>query len=228
MPRGRGRRNRQRGRSMNVNRSNRYNNYKNGFSQLYRDVMFLKSMINVESKYIDTLFSSNTMANGIGNQSLLNGCTTGVTSVTRTGQSIKSKMLRIDIIIAVGATTPVNCRVCIIQDKAANGSTIGIGSIFQAAVDGASDYTTSQRNVATLNARVVFHMDDVFELDTVQNTRKIIRTSIPLKFHTHYNTGTAGTVADISENSLYLLAMSSAGATQPTFKGSIRYEFIDN
>ncbi len=193
-----------------------------------RDLGWLMSVVNVEDKYIDTLFNGNVMTNGIGNQSLLNGVTTGTTSTTRNGQSTKAVRLDIDLIFLVGATSPVMCRFMIIRDKAANGATIGISSIFQAAVDGASNYTTSQYNVATMGARVVILMDRVFKLDTVQFTSIRIRKSIPLNFHTRYNTGTAGTIADISENSLYLLAFSSAGATQPTFTGSVRFLYTDN
>ncbi len=202
--------------------------YGSAFAQLKADVAKLMMFTNTESKYVDTLFNGNTMTNGIGNISLLNGMTQGVTPSTRTGQSIKSMKLILDLICQVGATTPVNCRFLIIQDKGANGATTGVGSIFQAPVDGASDYSTSQRNVATVGYRIVFHCDEIFQLDTVQNTRKVIRKTIPLRFHVAYNTGTAGTVADISENSLYLIALSSAGAGYPTFKGSVRYEYVDN
>jgi hypothetical protein len=193
-----------------------------------RDLGWLLSVVNVETKYIDTLFNANNMSNGIGSQSLLNGCTTGTSGITRNGQSIKALKCIIDLIVNVGTTSPVNCRMILIVDKATNGSTIGINSIFQAAIDGASDYTTSQRNVATVGSRVIFLMDEQFQMDTVQNTAKVIKRVIPLNFHTKFNTGTAGTVADISEYSLYFCAMSSASATPPTFKGSIRFEFTDN
>ncbi len=197
-------------------------------SQLYKDVKWLMSMVNVETKYIDTLFNANTMTNNIGNQSLLNGCTQGNSASTRSGQSTKAVKCILDFIVSVGVTTPVNCRICLILDKASNGSTVGVGSIFQAAVDGASDYTTSQRNVATVGSRILFLYDYAFSLDTVQNTSRVIKSVVKLNFHTKYNTGNAGTIADISENSLYLLCMSNAGATQPTFKGSVRFEFTDN
>lgn len=202
--------------------------YGNAFVQMKRDIGWLLSVINVEYKYIDTLFNANVMTNGIGSQSLLNGCTTGTSASTRTGQSTKAYQIIIDIIVQVGVTTPVNCRLLLVRDKAANGATLGVGSIFQAAVDGANDYTTSQRNVATVGTRIEFCLDMQFQLDTVQNTSKSIKRVIPCGFHTRYNTGTAGTVADISENSLYWCAMSSAGATQPTFKGSIRFQYTDN
>lgn len=232
MPYGRGRyRNKRGGRRMvRTTRANDLGNnvYYKAYSQMRRDLGWLMSVVNVETKYIDTLFNANTMTNGIGNQSLLNGCQQGNTGSTRSGQSVKSQKVIMDFICAVGVTTPVNCRVCLIQDKAANGAAITASNVFQAAVDGASDYSTAQRNVATVGSRVVFHYDFMFQLDTVQNTSRVIRTTIPLKFHTKYNTGNAGGVADISENSLYLLCLSSAGATQPTFKGSVRYEFTDN
>ncbi len=202
--------------------------YGGAYAQMKRDIGWLLSVVNVEEKYIDTLFNGNTMTNAIGSQSLLNGVTTGNTSTTRNGQSTKCTKIIIDIIAQVGVTTPVNCRFLLIKDSAANGATIGVNSIFQAAVDGASDYTTSQRNVATVGVRVQFMLDTFFQLDTVQNTSKRIKQVINCNFHTRYNTGNAGTVADISENSVYWCGMSSAAATQPTFKGSIRFLFTDN
>lgn len=206
----------------------RMSTYGNAFSQMKRDLGWLLSVVNVEDKYLDTLFNANTVSNGIGNQSLLNGCTTGNSAVTRNGQSTKAVRVDVDIIVSVGVTTPVYCRFLLIKDKAANGSTIGIGSIFQAAVDGANNYTTSQYNVATIGARVNVLADIVFQLDTVQNTSRKIKRTIPLNFHTRYNTGTGGGIADISENSFYLLFMSNAAATQPTFTGSARFSFTDN
>ncbi len=206
----------------------RSNVYGGALMQMRRDLGWLMSVVNVEDKYIDTLFNANVMSNGIGNQSLLNGCTTGNSAVTRNGQSTKAVRCELDFICNVGATTPVMCRVMLIRDRAANAATIGIASIMQAAVDGANNYTTSQYNVATIGARVVILLDMVFQLDTVQFTARRIRRTIPLNFHTRYNTGTGGGIADISENSLYLLCFSSAGATQPTFTGSVRFLFTDN
>lgn len=202
--------------------------YGSAYSQLKRDIGWLMSVVNVENKYIDTLFNGNNMTNGLGSQSLLNGTTTGTTSVTRNGQSTKAIKVIIDLIASVGATTPVYCRLILIRDSAANAATISVGNIFQAAVDGANNYTTSQRKVDTVGSRVHFYLDEQFQLDSVQNTSRRVKTVIKLGFHTRYNTGNAGTVADISENSLYWCAMSSAGATPPTFTGSIRFLFTDN
>jgi hypothetical protein len=230
-PRGRksrGNKGKKSNRSLGSQVDSRIGVYGKAFSQMKRDLGWVMSVINVEEKYIDTLFNANAMTNAIGSQSLLNGCVTGNTSVTRNGQSTKAAKVIIDLVCRIGVTTPAMCRFLLILDKATNGATIGIASIFQAAVDGASDYTTSQRNVATVGTRVVFLYDIQFQLDTVQNTNRRIQMSIPLHFHTHYNTGNAGTVADISENSLYWCGMSSVGATQPTFTGSIRFLFVDN
>ncbi len=214
--------------SMGRSIDRRINTYGGAVSQMKRDIGWLLSVVNVESKYVDTLFASNTMTNGIGSQSLLNGLSLGNTSTTRNGQSIKMTKIRLNIIASVGATTPVNCRFILFLDKAANGSTTGVSSVFQAATDGVSDYALSLYNVATIGTRIVMFKDVKFELDTVNNTRYIINQTLPLNYHVKFNTGNAGTVADISENSLYFCALSSAAATQPTFKGAIRVEFIDN
>jgi hypothetical protein len=206
----------------------RANTYGNALSQMRRDLSWLMAMVNVERKYLDILFNGNTISNAIGNQSLLNGCVTGNSGITRNGQSTKAVELILDLIATVGVTTPVVCRFCIILDKAVNGATTGVASIFQAAVDGANNYTTAQRNVATVGSRIVFIKDMMFELDTVNNVSFRIKTAIKLNFHTRYNTGNGGGVADISENALYLLFMSNAAATQPTFTGSARFLFVDN
>jgi hypothetical protein len=202
--------------------------YGNAFGQMKRDLGWLMRVVNVEDKYIDTLFAANNMSNAIGNQSLLNGCVQGNTASTRNGQSTKSLSIRINIIFRVGVTSPVNCRVIVFRDSACNGATTGVASIFQAAVDGANDYTTSQYNVATVGPRIHFLLDQTFLLDTVQNTSHKLETSLNIGTHTRYNTGNGGGIADISENALYFCAMSDAAATTPTFKGSIRFTFTDN
>jgi len=205
----------------------RANIYGNAYGQLKRDIGWLMSVVNVEYKYIDTLFNANVMTNGIGSQSLLNGCATGNTAVTRTGQSTKMYRLSVNLIVHVGVTTPVNCRALIFIDKAVNGATTAVGSVFQSAVTG-SDYTTACANVATVGSRIVFIHDETFSLNTANDLQLPIKMVIPLNMHTKYNTGSAGTVADISENALYLCMMSNAGATQPDFTGSVRFEYTDN
>lgn len=192
-------------------------------AKLARDVNYLRSVVNVEKKYIDvsaTPTSSTTVA-----FVLLNGLVTGSTATSRLGQSIKMISVYPNLfwsINAAAATTYV--RVIIFIDKQANGAAPAGNDLLVTS-------TSVLSPLAIANSRRFKVLMDIRKTLSL-NGNEIVRYKRFRKLQTHveFNTGNAGTIADIQTNSLYLMHMSDqpAGMNVPTFSYNVRTRFIDN
>jgi len=198
----------------------RWNNYSNAGRQLVADVAALRSLINVEEKYIDVLQTLTT--SGAWQILLLNGVTTGNTSVTRNGQSIKLTgwEFRLFLTINVVNTSPQSVRVVVFLDKQTNATAPTATDVYPA-------FATSFRVVGFLTR---FHiLYERWLVLTPSNVSGLIDSvSREMNQHIYFNTGTAGTVADITSNSIYIMAFSDAGANFPTLITNSRLTFVDN
>lgn len=191
-------------------------------SKLWKDVQYLKSIVNVERKHLEQ--ASSTTSSTTAAFILLNGCAPGDTGETRDGQSIKvsAVFLRYTLIQNASATSGTVNRLILFMDKQCNG-----------AAPTAADILDSSANVLSpLNInngkRFKVMADIIVNTDLVAAPIKTIERYLKTNFHTKYNAGTAGTVADITTNSLYVMHMSSEATNVPTFNYSFRTRFIDN
>lgn len=188
--------------------------------KIWRDVKWLKSVVNVEKKYIDT--TATTTSPAAGAFVLLNGCTTGTSAITRDGQSIKMVSIYENYfwsINAAAATTYV--RTVIVLDRQANGAAPSFTDIFvNSGVLSAANIGNSKRFKIVHDTRKTLSLNG----NEMVRHKKFTKCSI----HTEYNTGSAGTIADIQTNSLYLFHMSDQGANVPGFSYFVRVRFIDN
>lgn len=211
-----------RGRRRRMRRkSSRWHTYGKAAGQLWRDVKYLKSLVNVERKYVDT--TASTTSSTTPGLVLLNGLALGTASTSRLGQSIKMSSLYPNFLWSIaGAASTTYVRVIIFKDEQAN-----------AAAPTAADLLVSTTSV--LSPLVIGNGARFKVLMDVRKTLSINGTEIirfkrfrKLFFHTRYNTGNAGTIADIQTNSLYMLHMSDQGTNVPAFSYNIRCRFIDN
>lgn len=190
-------------------------------AKLARDVGYLRSVINVERKYSDTsgVVSSSTTPALI----LLNGLSQGTSATTRQGQSIKMVAIYPNIFWSINAAASTTyCRCIIFIDKQANG-----------AAPAASDLLTTTTSVLSpfvignsKRFRVLMDIRRTLSLNGVEMVR--FKKYKKISWHTEYNTGNAGTIADIQTNSLYMLHMSDQPTNTPTFAHITRMRFIDN
>jgi len=224
----------QRGKPSQVNderrpgKRNRKGNKKPGRAQIYgaaygqlrRDISWLMSMVNVETKYIDV--GGTYTLSGAWQLTLLNGLNTGVTSTSRTGQSVKWTGWEFKNYCTINATLPLptSYRVVVFLDKQPN-------STAPTATDVYSNGALSLRVVGNLDRFKVFY-EEWFTLDPYSVGAQIESISRKVDFHTMYNTGNVGTIADINTNSFYLMAYSDAGVNFPSFSFSSRLCFVDN
>lgn len=189
--------------------------------QLYKDVMWLKSVVNVEKKYIDT--AASTTSSSTAAFVLLNGLTTGDTGQTRDGQSIKCSSLLLRYVASINAlaTTSIH-RVIIFLDNQPNGTAPTAAELL--------DVTSSSLSPLNIDYGTRFKVIRDVITNLSQNGQQIrtVKKFVKLRFHTKFNTGTAGTIADITRNSLYMLHQSDQGTNVVTFAYQARVRFIDN
>ncbi len=178
------------------------------------------SVVNVEDKYIDTTDSGLTVTT-TPNLTLLNGCAPGSSSVTRNGQSIKANGLDIRLRCRRLTGTQQYLRVMIIVDKQPN------GAIFSSADVLTSNDPAGLRNVGYLSRFTILH-DEVFSLSSSGQDTYFKSIHIPASFHVRFNTGTAGTIADITDNSVYAMVLSTDATNGPAYTANYRFWFVDN
>jgi len=194
--------------------------YGSAYNQLHSDVSWLLSMVNTETKYVDAggIFAFT----GAWQITLLNGLTTGTSSTTRIGQSIKLVGIEFKCFVTMNplATAISSYRVVIVKDKQCNAAALTGTDVYPAG-------STSFRTVSYLD-----RFDVIWEkwaiLDVEFPTGEIEQFSKKVEFHVDFNTGTAGTIADITKNSLYMIVYSDAGVNYPQMHFASRVVFVDN
>lgn len=206
----------------------RYTRYAKGFarsvgtvSKLARDVNYLRSVVNVERKYID--ITATTTSTSTAALVLLNGLSQGTSAITRNGQSIKMTSIFFHGLWTINASAATTIgRVLIILDTQANG-----------AAPAAADVLVSPS--AVLSPLVIGNGKRFIVLSDIRvslsiNGTEIIRRKKFMKcgYHVKFNTGNAGTIADIQTNSLYMLHVSDNGVNAPSYAYWVRTRFVDN
>lgn len=163
---------------------------------------------NVDTNFLDVQPSST------GAVTLLNGMVQGTSTVTRIGQKIEMTSCQIKFgwysNTISNTTTPGFdlVQMSLVYDKQSNGAAPSWSDIF----------TDSTAINAPCGARNVNNLDRFVVLKTFHSvitsggpTGEYFEGYVPMKHDVRYNTGTAGTVADIQSGALYL-AYSSTNA----------------
>lgn len=198
----------------------RWQIYKAAGSQLWRDVKWLKSVVNVERKYSDYTFNSTVSTTE--NFQLINGLSLGDTAITREGQSIKMSSLFVRFYMTMSDLAVVTqVRVIIVMDKQPNASTITSAALLQ------NNGSIISPLLIDYGSRFKVFFDKIYRLDT-NKLNLVTKKFLKLRFHTKFNTGNAGTIADITKNSLYIMMVSDQSTNLPTVEFWARIRFIDN
>lgn len=166
---------------------------------------------------------------------LLNGLVPGTAATQRIGQNVSIKSIEVKLRMQVTPATGVDqfVRVLIAVDRQPNGAAPVIGDLLTATS------VTAPRN---LNNRKRFKilMDKPYAMGGILNgagsgsqTSNLRMVKKYMKFKrpivVEYNTGNAGTVADITSNSIYMftLGTEAAGNTDTNMLGYIRIRYTD-
>jgi len=157
---------------------------------------------------------------------LLNGCASGSTATTRIGRKITMKSLYIRYNFAMAATSTQGgaLRILVVYDKQANATAPAFTDILF------EDKFLSPNNLSNRD-RFVTIADVVTDQIAVNGSPAcagVIYRKINLE--TMFNTGSVGTIGDITSGSLYLLVAQSGGilVANPTFTYLGRVKFTDN
>ncbi len=204
-----------------IRKQGRLQIYGSAYSQLKSDIARIMRIINVEDKYID-VSASGTALTGSWQLVLLNGITTGTSSVTRNGQSIKMLRMefRYNLAINILSTNPQTARVVVFKDRQSNASAPTATDVFPAS-------SVSSRVVGYLDRFQILY-DETITLSPNGQEIQVASTILGLNVHEKFNAGTAGTIADITENSLYLMFYSDNGSNFPSITYYSRIYFVDN
>ncbi len=195
------------------------------FNQVRSDVQpvmkLVKYLLNSENKYLDTVASTAVSTTAYLN--LLNPLAEGDTASTRTGDMVKFDLLQFNLTVTINASATASVgRCCIVRDEQPNGGAFGIGSYFSS-VNNPLSLTNFQQET-----RFYTYLDEVICVDSQGPQVLSFRKTINLGFHTNYGLGNAGTIADISKNSLYVLFLSNEATNTPTFSYTVRLLYLDN
>ncbi len=205
----------------NIQRRNRTNfTYGNVVDKVIRDVSVLKGLINTEFKTIDTV-NTGTVSTTAGFV-LLNGTAPGDDFDTRDGRQIRVKSVQVTITWIQHATAVVTfLRVIIFIDKQPNEVTPVVTQLLD------TSSIVSFRNLDQ-RKRFIILKDKVLTMSDVGTKQGIMKWYKQLDAKTMYDAGTAGTIADITTNALFLMLVSSEASNQPTVTRVTRVRFIDN
>lgn len=199
----------------------RWGIYKSAGKQLWRDVMYLKSVVNVEKKYIDVTNTVNPSTTSAF--VLLNGVAQGTTGTTRTGISIKNVFFLFRGTLEINtAATETQVRVVILKDSIPQAALPSSGDVFAVA-----NSITSPLNLLNNHRFRVFY-DKLFSLSINGPETFHWKWMRKLHFHSAFNNVNAGTIADYTGNSFLLYYVSDEATNTPALSYYSRVRFIDN
>lgn len=205
------------------NRKRNYYRYKK--PSLYKEVAIIKKKLQErkpEWKFLDGDDSST--VSSTGSLAILNGMTKGDNVDNREGREIRCKALQFlfksNLNVSAVHTT---IRYMFIIDKAPNGSILTAAEI----LDNVSLPTSSLKNLDT-RKRLIILKDALINLSTTGVAEKSMKIYLPMNMLTVFNSGNAGTIADIESGALYLFMISDEATYLPTVTFNYRLRFIDN
>lgn len=181
-----------------------------------------------ELKYVDVTQQNTFIETGTG--ILINGLAPGTGASQRIGKKVSMKSIQLRAAIGQGATGGAApfagfVRTFIVYDKQANAAVPTVASILEA-VSGSSPMNMDNRE------RFLVLYDRQIAIDQFGgNASAQIKMFKKIALPTVFNAGTAGTVADITSGSLYIVFISensfAAAATNPPviqWYSRVRYE----
>lgn len=187
-----------------------------------------------EWKYKDVIVNAD--INSTATLTLLNGIAPGTGAQERIGMKITVRSIQMSLRFTTTPATGVDqyCRVFLVMDRQCNGAVIGAPTDILAAgnVSGLRNLANRKRFKIMWDKLVPMggNLNAAGTPSTLPNMR-IVKMYMKLRrpLVIEYNTGIAGTVADISTNSLYLVTLGTeaAGNTDVNMVGYARIRYVD-
>lgn len=202
---------------------------KPGPPSLVKKVAKLEKQVRLQKdewKSIETYMAGSAVA--AGTLYLLNGTTQGDNINQREGRQIYVQSIQSNFRAewnSGAVTSPGTYRVILFYDKQSNGAAPAVSDLLDTSTALSCDALRNLNN----RKRFKILLDRRYALTPTGASNSAIVDSFYLKkfITTQYNAGTAGTVADISSNALYLLACSDEAVNGPNNSGVIRVRFTE-
>lgn len=189
--------------------------------KIYRDVQYLKSLINTEFKCNDPLTGSVITPNTTGTLFLLTGLQTGDQADSRDGRVVRWKSVQLSITYVIHASaTSTYIRAILFIDKQPNQVLATASQLL------ATQGITNFRNLDN-RKRFVILWDKVINLEQ-ENSNAYTTYYRTVDMKTIYDDSDVGNITDITTNAMFLLIFSSEATNSPTVTSSVRLRFIDN
>lgn len=200
----------------------RYGNYWKNAKWLYKQVMYLKRMVNVEVKKFDAVVAS-TNITSTGAVYPLHEMAQGDTDQTRDGNSIKPlyNLLKINL---VNNATAVNTRVRLLLVKDLQQVADTTPAVTDILDNSVASLVDGPLNNATVGRFKVL-IDKTYTMTSVAKPVLNPKWYTKLFGHIRFN-GAAST--DIQKGGLFLVAVSDQATNYPTFSFNTRLGFTDN
>lgn len=178
-----------------------------------------------EKKAIDTTINS--AINTTGVITLINGCARGDALNERIGRATHMQSVYVRGLVDANATTGIAqiARVLIVYDRQANGVAPAITDILTHV------HPYGHVNLSnSLRFSVIADQDyEIYDRTNGGDVDRSINIYRKLDLPVHYNSGDAGTVADITTGALYLIGLTNAaiGDTDSTMQVQARVRYTD-
>lgn len=200
-----------------------FKNYRNAGAQLWRDVKYLKSLVNTEFKLKEGTYGGNPGTGTTGNITLINGLVRGTDYTNLTGRSCRWKSVQVSMrfVNSLNALNTVAARVnyALVIDKTPQESTFTLPALF-------SNIEGQFRNLDNRKRFVILKQGSKV-VDPDDNTQ-LVKFYHKLDMHTIYDDTNDGSIVDIRANALFLVTWTTDTTYPPDQAINYRLRFIDN
>lgn len=208
--------------------SSRYRNYSRGLGQLYKDVMMLKTLINVEKKYIDTASAGTTLAAGTtGTVVPLSLVAQGTDNINRIGDSIKYTSIEVEGFVSLNVATQDFIKIAVILDRQVNGALPNFANIYDLNTVTAAIAKRSRLTVDRYSVLKVFEFPLNSNGEQTKKFKAYIKCPLGTDYHQKHN-NTGGAITDIYSNAIYLAFGGNNTANMSVINYNCRVRFVDN
>lgn len=156
---------------------------------------------------------------------LLNGLTLGSTASQRIGRRVtfRSIYIRGKLVFGAAVTNSCQARYLVVYDKQANAALPATTDILL------NDDYLSPNNISNNNRFIIVADKTTASVDAAQVKNISFKLYRKLMLETQFNAGNAGTIADITTGSLFIIGAQSggAGAANPSMQFQVRLRYDD-
>ncbi len=189
-------------------------------AKLVRDVYYVKTILNVEHKFLDTEIDLAVTAAGIITPLCL--VAQGDDNFERVGRRIKPMTLSVrGNLIQHASAVNTQVRLIIFKTKNNQAAVPTIAEVLKTSTPHSMYVLTAQQNSFTILS------DRTMTLSDVLSTNQNYRLSKKLSGHVDYN-GQAADESSQGRGGLYILLISDEATNTPTFDASFRVRYVDN